>query len=118
MNMSNSSFGLAGGGKDVPDFASILGTVRLVDVLQSVFGKYESFSSVPQALLASDRGTFAKVQVGIHRRTKAQLAVKIMDHIRFGSPEHSGGTDIEKEVAILRSVNHVSWPRELSGSYG
>ncbi|KAG0094556.1 Checkpoint kinase 2 [Podila epicladia] len=46
------------------------------------------------------------VQVAIHRRTKAQLAVKIIDRIRFGSPEYSGGTDIEKEVTILRSVSH------------
>ncbi|KAG0326454.1 Meiosis-specific serine/threonine-protein kinase mek1 [Podila horticola] len=87
------------------DFTTIKFTQNDPDIA-SVFGKYESLSSVPQALLASDRGTFAKVQVGIHRRTKVQLAVKIMDHIRFGSPEHSGGTDIEKEVAILRSVNH------------
>ncbi|KAG0014169.1 Checkpoint kinase 2 [Podila clonocystis] len=52
------------------------------------------------------QGTFAKVQVAIHRRTNTQLAVKIMDRIRLASPKHSGGTDIEKEVTILRSLNH------------
>ncbi|ORZ20092.1 kinase-like domain-containing protein [Lobosporangium transversale] len=29
-----------------------------------------------------------------------------MDRIRYGTPEHSGGTDIEKEVVILQSANH------------
>ncbi|KAF9112828.1 hypothetical protein BGX27_002707 [Mortierella sp. AM989] len=35
-----------------------------------------------------------------------QLAVKIMDRIRYGTPEHSGGTDIDKEVSILQTVDH------------
>ncbi|KAG0364932.1 Meiosis-specific serine/threonine-protein kinase mek1 [Gamsiella multidivaricata] len=38
----------------------------------------------------------------------AQLAVKIMDRIRYGVPEYSGGTDIEKEVTILRTVDHAN----------
>lgn len=76
--------------------------------------QYFGFSHLgSHALVLSNRGTFAKVQVAIHRRTKVQLAVKIMDRIRFGAPGISGGTDIEKEVAILQSVNHVSW----SGSF-
>ncbi|KFH73105.1 CAMK protein kinase [Podila verticillata NRRL 6337] len=63
----------------------------------------KTYQILPRTL---GQGTFAKVQVAIHRKTKVQLAVKIMDRIRFGVPENSGGTDIEKEVAILQSVNH------------
>ncbi|KAI7815846.1 kinase-like domain-containing protein [Gamsiella multidivaricata] len=58
--------------------------------------------------LTLGKGTFAKVHVAIHRKTKAQLAVKIMDRIRYGVPEYSGGTDIEKEVTILRTVDHAN----------
>lgn len=56
----------------------------------------------------TDRGSFAKVKLAIHRKTKIQLAVKIMDRVRFNCPEKSGGTDIDNEASILRSINHVS----------
>ncbi|KAF9917778.1 Serine/threonine-protein kinase D1 [Lobosporangium transversale] len=63
----------------------------------------KSYQLLPRTL---GKGTFAKVYVAVHRKTKVQLAVKIMDRIRYGTPEHSGGTDIEKEVVILQSANH------------
>ncbi|KAF9372563.1 Checkpoint kinase 2 [Podila verticillata] len=63
----------------------------------------KTYQILPRTL---GQGTFAKVQVAIHRKTKVQLAVKIMDCIRFGVPENSGGTDIENEVAILQSIDH------------
>ncbi|KAF9188225.1 hypothetical protein BGZ50_001464 [Haplosporangium sp. Z 11] len=61
------------------------------------------YQILPQTL---GKGTFAKVNLAIHRKTKVQLAVKIMDRIRYSKPENSGGTDVEKEVAILRIVDH------------
>ena len=54
------------------------------------------------------RGTFARVNLAVHRKSNMQLAVKIMDRIRYGKPEYSGGTNIENEVALLRSLRHVS----------
>ncbi|KAF9384383.1 Serine/threonine-protein kinase D2, partial [Mortierella sp. AD011] len=53
-------------------------------------------------------GTFAKVYVAVHRKTKVQLAVKIMDRVRFGGPEYSGGTNVEQEVAILQTIDHAN----------
>ncbi|KAF9967272.1 hypothetical protein BGZ70_010149 [Mortierella alpina] len=53
-------------------------------------------------------GTFAQVNVAIHRKSWLTLAVKIMDRVRFRMPENSGGTNIEKEVAILQSIDHAN----------
>ncbi|KAF9091225.1 Checkpoint kinase 2 [Mortierella sp. AD031] len=54
------------------------------------------------------KGTFAKVNLAVHRKSKMQLAVKIMDRIRYAKPEYSGGTDIENEVALLRTLRHAN----------
>ncbi|KAG9061709.1 Checkpoint kinase 2 [Linnemannia hyalina] len=54
------------------------------------------------------KGTFARVNLAVHRKSNMQLAVKIMDRIRYGKPEYSGGTNIENEVALLRTFRHVS----------
>ncbi|KAF8937181.1 Checkpoint kinase 2 [Dissophora ornata] len=63
-----------------------------------------TYQILPQTL---GNGAFARVSVAIHRKTKVQLAVKIMDRIRYGAPETSGGTDIENEVAILQMTEHT-----------
>src|SRR5690349_17990222 len=55
-----------------------------------------------------NRGTFARVNLAVHRKSNMQLAVKIMDRIRYGKPEYSGGTNIENEVALLCTLRHVS----------
>lgn len=55
------------------------------------------------------RGTFARVNLAVHRKSNMQLAVKIMDRIRYGKPEYSGGTNIENEVALLRTLRHVNY---------
>ncbi|KAI8605820.1 kinase-like domain-containing protein [Dissophora ornata] len=64
-----------------------------------------TYQILPQTL---GNGAFARVSVAIHRKTKVQLAVKIMDRIRYGAPETSGGTDIENEVAILQMTEHAN----------
>ncbi|KAG0047198.1 Checkpoint kinase 2 [Gryganskiella cystojenkinii] len=65
----------------------------------------KSFQILPRTL---GKGSFAKVNLAVHRKTKAQLAVKIMDRIRFGCPEKSGGTDINNEANILRAIDHAN----------
>ncbi|KAG0242987.1 hypothetical protein BGX31_011390 [Mortierella sp. GBA43] len=49
--------------------------------------------------------TLARVKVAIHRKSKIQLAVKIVkrnqDVLRS-----TGGTDVHKEVAILQTIRH------------
>ncbi|KAF9154567.1 Checkpoint kinase 2 [Linnemannia schmuckeri] len=54
------------------------------------------------------RGTFARVNLAVHRKSNMQLAVKIMDRIRYGKPEYSGGTNIDNEVALLRTLRHAN----------
>ncbi|KAG0056870.1 Checkpoint kinase 2 [Linnemannia elongata] len=54
------------------------------------------------------KGTFARVNLAVHRKSNMQLAVKIMDRIRYGKPEYSGGTNIENEVALLRTLRHAN----------
>ncbi|KAI1297417.1 Serine/threonine-protein kinase D1 [Mortierella claussenii] len=85
-------------------------------ILPRTLGKLvDSILSLETDLGINRRGTFARVHVAIHRKTKVQLAVKIMDRIRYASPEHSGGTDIEKEVDILQIVDHVRAFAKLPG---
>ncbi|CAO3574539.1 unnamed protein product [Mortierella alpina] len=64
-----------------------------------------SYQILPRTL---GKGTFAQVNVAIHRKSWLTLAVKIMDRIRFRIPHNSGGTNIEKEVAILQSIDHAN----------
>ncbi|KAF9940602.1 Checkpoint kinase 2 [Mortierella alpina] len=64
-----------------------------------------SYQILPRTL---GTGSFAQVNVAIHRKSWLTLAVKIMDRIRFRIPQHSGGTNIEKEVAILQSIDHAN----------
>ncbi|KAF9909567.1 Checkpoint kinase 2 [Linnemannia zychae] len=54
------------------------------------------------------KGTFASVNLAVHRVSNLQLAVKIMDRLRYAKPEYSGGTNIEKEVALLRTLRHAN----------
>ncbi|KAF9119349.1 Checkpoint kinase 2 [Mortierella sp. 14UC] len=54
------------------------------------------------------KGTFARVNLAIHRKSNMQLAVKIMDRLRYAKPEYSGGTNIENEVALLRTLRHAN----------
>ncbi|KAG0283732.1 Checkpoint kinase 2 [Linnemannia gamsii] len=54
------------------------------------------------------KGTFARVNLAVHRKSDIQLAVKIMDRIRYGKPEYSGGTNIENEVTLLRTLRHAN----------
>ncbi|KAK3831474.1 MAG: SMAD/FHA domain-containing protein [Linnemannia gamsii] len=54
------------------------------------------------------KGTFARVNLAVHRKTNMQLAVKIMDRLRYAKPEYSGGTNIENEVALLRTLRHAN----------
>ncbi|KAG0196669.1 Checkpoint kinase 2 [Mortierella sp. GBA30] len=62
-----------------------------------------SYQILPQTL---GKGTFATVHIAIHRKSKIQLAVKVMDRIRYALPENSGGTNIEREVEILKALDH------------
>ncbi|KAG0375267.1 Checkpoint kinase 2 [Mortierella sp. AD032] len=54
------------------------------------------------------KGTFARVNLAVHRKSNMQLAVKIMDRLRYAKPEYSGGTNIENEVALLRTLRHAN----------
>ncbi|KAG0275701.1 Meiosis-specific serine/threonine-protein kinase mek1 [Linnemannia exigua] len=53
-------------------------------------------------------GTFARVILAVHRKSNMQLAVKIMDRLRYAKPEYSGGTNIENEVVLLRTLCHAN----------
>ncbi|KAF9579150.1 Meiosis-specific serine/threonine-protein kinase mek1, partial [Lunasporangiospora selenospora] len=52
-------------------------------------------------------GTFAEVYVAIHRKTKTQLAVKIVERAESGDPGNSGGAT-EKEGVMLQSMEHAN----------
>ncbi|KAG0233123.1 Checkpoint kinase 2 [Actinomortierella wolfii] len=54
------------------------------------------------------KGTFATVNLAIHRKAKMQLAAKIMDVNKFSNPSRSGETDYRQEVTLLRTLKHAN----------
>ncbi|KAG0320530.1 Meiosis-specific serine/threonine-protein kinase mek1 [Dissophora globulifera] len=65
----------------------------------------KSYRILPHSL---GKGTYAKVNVAVHRKTQVQLAVKIMDRIRYDGLDITGGMNIDKEIAILQAVAHAN----------
>ncbi|KAF9959893.1 Checkpoint kinase 2 [Mortierella alpina] len=83
-----------------------LHTLRIPDI--HIYKFLLLWTAVSSKILSNSTSDIGKVNVAIHRKSCLTLAVKIIDRVRFRTPQNSGGTNIEKEVAILQSIDHAN----------
>ena len=71
----------------------------LKNTSDDIFSKYETKETI-------GRGTFGKVKLGINKKTKEKVAIKILEKRKIKSKDDS--ERVEREIEILKNTNNIN----------